>query len=390
MIDKPAVNATDDKHAASGKAMNSASAWFALFLAILALFFTTVGIAAGYKHWQRMNVKATENAQLIAELQQQVQAVPDSTALEDFKQQVMSKAQAAATEHDHAVKEIARMQNQTRQFADSVASQVEQITFLQAKAQQQAVPATVNDWQVAEAAFLLKLANRQLHLAADFETAMTALKAADEVLARLGAVNYLPVRQQITRDLSALQAVEHVDIAGVSQRITAIMLALQPLPALSLPAEGVGQEMTSPTAPVEASPNGEVVMGNSLWADYKRKALTTLNDAVVIRRFDQPIQTALDADTRQHLYQLLRLRLENLRLLALQRDNQGFHAQLGLLEETVQQYYQDQGTELLQQLAEFKALQLQTEIPDISASLKQLESASRTVNTSNNKQGEQN
>lgn len=386
MIDKPAlheadnvtsntaVDAVDSLGNDVGKAESprSTGARFALFIAILALFFTVIGIAAGYKHWQRMNDRARGNAAEITELRQQLQALPASNALDDLRKELEAKSASTLSANDQAIQEMARMQNQTRQFADTVASQVEQITFLQAKMQQSAAPATATEWQIAEVEFLLQLANRELHLAQDVRTAITALKEADALLAQAGSVVYLPVRQQIARDISTLEAVPAPDIAGISQRINALMLGLKPLPAIDATL-AAGQ-------PVPLAEDAEAaVEGNSLWAEYKRQAMNTLNEAIVIRQHDKPIQMQMDVDARLHLFQLLRLRLENLRLLALQRDNAGFHAQLDLIRDTLTQYYPpEQAKPLLADLDAFGKLELQPAIPDISASLKQLEGARHT------------
>ncbi|OQX13088.1 MAG: hypothetical protein BWK73_13070 [Thiothrix lacustris] len=350
-------------------ASRSASARFAAFMSILALSFTVIGIAAGYKHWQRMNDKVREAAAEIANVREQLNTVPTSDALNTLRQDLEAKTAKSLSTNEQALQEMARLQHQTRQFADTVASQVEQVTFLQAKMQQSATPASAAEWQIAEVEFLLKLASRQLHLAHDVRTAITALKEADVLLAKVGSVNYLPVRQQIARDMSSLEAVPVPDIVGVSQRINAMMLGLKPLPALI--ATPVTEEATPAAEDAQSA-----VEGNSLWADYKRKVLETLNDAVVIRQHDKPLQMQLDADARLHLFQLLQLRLENLRLLVLQGDATGFVAQLDLLRETLRGYYPpDQAKPLLAELDDIGKVELQPVIPDISSSLKQLDSA---------------
>lgn len=199
MIDKPAthqadnttfdatVDAVDNLSAEAAKADSprSASARFALFIAILSLLFTVIGIAAGYKHWQRMNDRARANASEIATLREQLQSVPASDALDTLRKDLEAKTSKTLTANDQMIQEMSRIQNQTRQFADTVASQVEQVTFLQAKMQQSAAPASASEWQIAEVEFLLQLANRQVHLAQDVRTATTALKEADALLARL-------------------------------------------------------------------------------------------------------------------------------------------------------------------------------------------------------------
>ena len=66
-------------------------------------------------------------------------------------------------------------------------------------------------------------------------------------------------------------------------------------------------------------------------------------------------------------------------MLVLERDNAGFHAQLGLIRDAVSTYYPaDLAKPLLTELEGFDKLELQPTTPDISASLKQLESARHT------------
>jgi uncharacterized protein HemX len=147
------------------------------------------------------------------------------------------------------------------------------------------------------------------------------------------------------------------------------MLSLKPLPALNT--SPVAAADTAATPAVEGDETGD-----SIWAGYKRQALEVLDQAIVIRQHDQPIQVQMDADARLNLFQLLHLRLETLRLLVLQRDNTGFRAQLDLVRETLRTYYPaEQAKPLLGELDALAKLDLQPVIPDISASLKQLESA---------------
>jgi uncharacterized protein HemX len=373
------ADASVDSLAVQESPKQSASGRFALFVAMLALFFTAAGIGVGYRHWQRMNDKNTANHEEIAELRKQLGTTANNGEIDNLRKEMADKLGQASAANSDALKEVARMQNQTRQFADTVASQVEQVTFLQARMQQSVAPASTREWQVAEVRFLLQTANRALHLEHNPETAKASLKEADAALTELGAVEYLPVRQQIARDIAALDEAAMPDIAGTSQRITAMMLELKPLPA----AQGgeSGKKSADAAAPQKDWAGQETSSGNSLWADYKREAMDALSKAVVVRKLDQPLQDELDTDTRQTLFQLLRLRLENLRLLLLQQDNAGFHAQLDLIREAVKTYYPEQQAKpLLDRLQDLQKLDLQPALPDISGSLKQLESARQAEN----------
>ncbi|MEZ5447815.1 MAG: uroporphyrinogen-III C-methyltransferase [Thiolinea sp.] len=72
------------------------------------------------------------------------------------------------------------------------------------------------------------------------------LRAADQQLALLGDTVYQPVRQQIARDLAALEAVQMPDVVALSQLLDELLAQLEPLTLL--PAETV----STATAPDSA------------------------------------------------------------------------------------------------------------------------------------------
>ncbi|MFN3785704.1 MAG: uroporphyrinogen-III C-methyltransferase, partial [Thiothrix sp.] len=324
--------------------------------------------AAGYKHWQRMNDKVRDSLAEIQTLQQRLQQMPSASTVDELRQELVTRTDKLNSASEQAQQEVARMLNQTRQFADTVAAQVEQVTFLQAKIQQVTQLPSSTEWQVEEVRYLLQVANRQLHIEQNVRAAIAALKEADALLAQNAAVAYLPVRQQLGRDIASLEAVALPDIAGLAQRIQARLLSLKPLPAIDTQVGSSEQVKLSST---EDTPRDD-----SWFADYQQKLLRAFDAAVVVRRHDQPIQVALDAETRQRLFQLIHLRLETLRLLLLQRDTDGFREQLGLIREAVQTYYPAaQAEAFLAELDELAKVELQPTLPDISGSFKQLESA---------------
>ncbi len=376
MIDKPEHNETNTDYKLPEPATapkKPKGTGFALFIAFLALFFTAAGIAAGYKHWQRMNIKAKDNAAHISQLAEVVSTKADTAALDSLRKDMGDTVAALTEKTGQDLQKVTQMHNQTQQFAETVTAQVEQVTRLQARLQQSATPTTAKEWQVEEVAFLLRLANQELHLTGSKEVALRALKEADNLLGKSGSVTYLPVRQQIIRDIATLEAFAAPDVTGISQKITALMLSLSASPSMELPKTANNPATTDEPAKAESSGD------TSIWEQYKQKALDTLNQAVVVHQLDQPIVMELDTEARQSVYQLLQLRLENLRLMALQRQNSNYHQQLGLISETLQTYYpESKAAPLLAQLQELANIDLEPTIPDISASLTQLEKARQT------------
>lgn len=346
-------------------------AGFALFIAFLALFFTVVGIAAGYKHWQRMNTKAKEHSTHLASVDQLLTQKADASALASLRSEVTQTVDTLSAAASADLQKMAQMNNETRQFAETVTTQVEQVTSLQARLQHHLAPKTDHDWQIEEVAFLLRLANQELHLTGVKAPSLAALKEADLLLSKLGSVAYLPVRQQLAKDIASLEAFAEPNLIELSQRINAMAVELSTQLAKALP---------NPTSESNADASPQATESEaSIWQEYKQKAINTLNEAVVVHQVDQPLASALDSESRQSLHQLILLRLENLRLMAIQRQDKSYHQQIALIRDTLQAYYpKDQAANLLEHLNSLDQLNLQPPLPDISASLKQLEKARST------------
>ena len=343
----------------------------ALLLSFLALFFTAAGIAAGYKHWQRMNDKAVANQSAIKQLQNQLQTTASADTVTQLRSDLDHKTTQVEQATAETLKEVARLQQQTQQAADTVAKQVEQITLVQARMQQITTPVSAQDWQIREIEYLLHIAQRELHLAQNVTTAIAALKEADALVGKLGLVDYLPVRQQISKDISALQGLNLPDLASISQQINALSVSLKPLPIVN-----GEQSKLNPSSANKAEANETDNSQESSWEKYKRQALSSLRETIVVRQLDQPIQAQLDSSSRATVYQLLLVQLENLRLFAVQRMDSAYHEQIALLRTTISTYYPAEQAKI--SLAELDALNkytLQVKLPDISASVQQLDNA---------------
>lgn len=394
MIDKPDdetidTNITEEQepaHTSPPPPKRSKSAFFALFIAFVALFFTAAGIAAGYKHWQRMDAKAEANEAAIAEIQTQLAAKSDKATLDQYKKQLGQTVQQVQRTMDSKLDSMEALQSQTEQFANTVTAQIEQVTRLQAQAQQNAMGSDSHTWQLEEVEFLLKLANHELHLGNNPQAARAALQAADEGLGAIGSVSFLPVRQQIASDLNALEHSKLPDQVAISEKITALMRAIPPLDFTGrAPLSAAVRPEKPPKESERANDNRTVTQSeSSVWQQYQQEAKQWLDSTFLITTLDQPIATALTDTSRHSLHQLLQLKVENLRFLALQARDEDYHQQIQLIRDTLTTYYPESVRRpLMRQLDDLDTVNLQTEWPDISASLVQLQQA-RRAETKNN------
>jgi len=374
------------------KVNKQGKSWFTLFIAWMALLFTAIGIAAGYKNWLRISDKAKENKANIEVIQQQIKDVPSNNQLNTIRNELLQQTEAIQQQTSTAVLKTQKFAEQSQRYAETINAQMAEITQIQAKAQQTAKPSTDKEWLLSETEFLIRMASRKLHLDQNAHSAIAALKAADENLVSLGSPHYLPVRQQLSKDIMALENYPAPQIAKISQQITALMMQLEPLTVdtrdVSTGTRVVlgDNDNASTSNSVSNTQLATEETGNSLWSELKNQVYTQFNRAVIIRKHNQPIQSALDADSRQQLYRLMQLRLETLRLLALQKFDKAYHQQIQLIVDTVTQYYpKERADVLLKTIKQWDSYNLSPKKPNILSSLQQLESALLTETISSKK-----
>ncbi|MGR5543359.1 uroporphyrinogen-III C-methyltransferase, partial [Vibrio campbellii] len=68
-----------------------------------------------------------------------------------------------------------------------------------------------NDWLLAEADHLVKLAGRKLFLEKDAVTATRLMETADQRIATLNDPSLVPLRQQMAKDITELKGIPLVD-----------------------------------------------------------------------------------------------------------------------------------------------------------------------------------
>lgn len=227
------------------------------------------------------------------------------------------------------------------------------------------------DWLLAEAEYLLRLANQRLNIEKDFAGAEAILKAADSVMAESDDPGLYTVRQQLAKDILALQRVSQVDREGIYLQLEALIDLASKLDQkyyLDQEKETFAPELTtSKQAEPQASEDGI----NSVM----QKMLNELKQLIVIRRLDEPVEPLLAPEQIYYLKQNLRLMLEQAELALLDRNQQMYERSLRKAEAWIQTYFLQnrQDTDLLlSTLASLKEKQVNPKLPDISQSLQLL------------------
>ena len=87
-----------------------------------------------------------------------------------------------------------------------------------------------NDWLLAEADYLVKLAGRKLFLEHDAESATQLMESADQRIAALNDPSLVPLRKLMAKDITTLKSIPIIDRDGLVLRLTALQQQVDDLP----------------------------------------------------------------------------------------------------------------------------------------------------------------
>lgn len=305
-------------------------------------------------------------------------------------QYLQSDQQGSAQLHEQMQSLQAQVQHQTEQLAGVQQSQSQTLAQAQQvndeaqqriQALEQRVAAqnkrllamstiTREDWLLAEAEYLLKLANQRILIERSAEGAEALLTEADAILRDLEDPDLFPLRKAVNNDLAALRLVQKIDVEGIYLTIEGLTNQLS-----SLPLQPSRQEFMAET-PAEQP---EDVDAQSWWAVFKRSFRTfanALGEYVRVRDHSVEAKALLAPDTAQHLLQNLRLILERAQLALLREQPHIYQQSLLQAESYIERYFPDsaRSQQYRQQLTNLSQKTIVTQLPDISPSLELLHS----------------
>ena len=370
VADEPAApRATDEQ----GRERPSRAGLLPLVLALLALIAVVAVTAFGYRYWSdltqdlaAMDARVREGASQQQELQR---ALHDATAALRAQEDALGQQRDVLAEQRIAVDEArSAFREQEQRLAD------ENLRLAEREAELRAAVADVHrrvgrsgtQWMIAEAEYLLRIANHRLILARDTDTARVALELADQRLRDTKDPGWAGVREQIARDIAKLSAFEAPDSAGLSARLGAL---IEQIPQLKIARATIGPERTLPEKVArEPGERSWDTLLDDLWAGFK--------DSVRIRERDKPVSAMLAPEHEFFLYENLKLHLEAARLGLARGDQTLFRDNLRVAADWIDKYFEpDAGTTaaLRKAIGEMLAIDIRPELPDISQSLRALQ-----------------
>jgi uroporphyrin-3 C-methyltransferase len=222
------------------------------------------------------------------------------------------------------------------------------------------------DWLLAEVEYLLRLVNQRLIMAGDVVAAAALLKSADAILLELEDVSLHGVRAAVAADLAAVRAVPKVDVEGLYLRLSGLIEQVDGLAIFQLPT----RDEVLVAVPAED--------WQQRFQQGYEQALGKLSDYIVIRRRDVPYEALMDPQWEGLVRQNLRMLLEQAQVALLSGNQVLFRESLQRGGHWVEQFFEvdEAGSRALaQELHALTQVPIATSIPDVSASLLQLDKA---------------
>lgn len=336
--------------------------WFGLVIVLIVL-----GLAgAGFLLLQQLRDKQqdlggelSKDTQQMQELTKlisgyQAQLVAIQKQLSDLSSEVGSKE----TNYEHKLNEHSDLH---KQRLESTSEQLkESIQRIQRQ-----LGKTRGDWLVADAEYLLSVANRRLHLMGDVPTTIEALKAADNRLRESGDTAGFKIRGQIAKEIALVKKVQVADVVGIYSTLEMLEEDVAKL-SVNLPYSGKVHDQES--ARQMAKKSKEDVN------DALDKALIEIEGIVTIRRLDNPVTSIITPEQKAFISEQLSTKLVIVKLALVQHDDALYQAGIDdALQWLHNNFTKDSAfKDFSRELEQLKAIQIRSNFPDISKSLKML------------------
>lgn len=237
-------------------------------------------------------------------------------------------------------------------------------------------------WLVAEAEYLLSIANQQLLLTTNIDSSIAALRNADQRLRETGDPGLLEIRSLIADEVTQLQSVVVVDVAGAALTLASLQTRVDELSLAgfdSVETASTEEDETKESSTQESS--NQFSQGlNTAWQSIKDLLAIKVRE----RGDSSTGNPLLTPDQRALIYQNLRLKLESARLSLVQRDTVTYKQSLEISKDWLRSYFDDDNkrSALIETLDELESVSLKFSPPDISGSLDALRLWQRQQNNS--------
>lgn len=287
-----------------------------------------------------------------------------------LQQQSMNQSGLSLKNHQNALNQVASLLKTNQSLSANLTTLTEQFNRAQlisndkvARIEKQ-VSKNKRQWLIAEAQYLVNLANIRLQLVGDVETAIIALQSADTRLKQNGDPLTFKIRDQLAKEISRLKNAPQPDLVGISAQLIALESLVGHM-HVHTPHAGKAQAAHIGSSPSMPQSVQETI--DNAWENFSK--------LIVIRRHDKPLAATMTPEQVELIKQNLALKLEAARLALINQDQALYLACINITSQWITDYFDptDKTVALVtSELAQLKGLTIKASYPSIALSLKML------------------
>jgi uroporphyrin-3 C-methyltransferase len=319
--------------------------WFKIILLLLLIAALAASAWFGWMQWQQRTILEDQIQRGLATLDAKVER----------QQQAMSNAGQGQS------REIEQLQKQLYSLRLVTNRQAEQILILGS--------ATRGDWLLAEAAYLVRLANQRLQVERSVDNPLAILETVDNIFVQINDPELLAVRNALAVDIAALRMTEKVDREGIYLELQTISSALETLAILESHAD--------PEALQTAQAVGSAKQAPSSLAETLERFTEKFGNLIVLQKREQPIEPLLSGAEQTMVRQNLYLLLEQAQSALLREEQSIYSSNLSKAEMLLRRYFQlnSESEATIARLQSLTDQAVSQTVPDISGSQSAIQTA---------------
>ena len=258
-----------------------------LVLALAGIGWTSYNQYLMQQNWQNLQTELNQNAKSSGQISQTAQQTAQ-TSLQNSSQ------------NQNLINRQAQLISQLRQALTATQERVRELSGRQKQ-----------DWLLAEAEYLIKLAEYKITLEKDKNSAIALLKTADQRVMQIADNSLIELRQVIANDIANLQLVVAPDVSGISAQLKAIASQVPSLDLKALEFSPIEQSMK------EAQTKPEEFSWRDLYTNF-------LDDFVTTKHHEEARKPLMTPEQRGNLNANVQLALQQAQI-GMLRAEQGFY-----------------------------------------------------------------
>ena len=229
-----------------------------------------------------------------------------------------------------------------------------------------------DEWILAEALYLSRLATQRLLIERSSESAIALLLEADKLLLKFDDANLAHVRNALSKEIASLRALNKIDVQGIIFELNAISEEVNKLSILNLLST---QKDTSKTDNKEEVQNLENKKQLSL-GKFFRNFGEQLEGAIKVRRFDLDIQPLITEHDLSVVRNNIDLHFQQAIYSVMREEKDLFELSLKNIVADLKNYFHmnPKSSNLLQRIQQISLLSIEQKLPKIGYSSELLNS----------------